>query len=240
MPSPKEGCILNNLIYTVSDLSPKSLDCSFLLRDSLLSHSSNFDFLIFTNNEIRCDKECILVEKELIDLNIVASKYTSNLPSGYSNYLYLDSDILACDSFENLIKIDKINILEELNNIGDNQWHKPIFCPDEEKDYIYSRKALNAGSFSFTNTDFIKNVKDCILQYKDRNNVLFAMFEQSCFNYSFYKNGYKDYNVLTNVKLFSNRDTKMTEDKTLYHFCGYSGSMTEKYKDIRSFADENF
>jgi hypothetical protein len=183
------------------------------------------------------DPNCILVEENLRGLDILASKYSDVLPEGYDNYIYLDSDILVDDKISSIIKDGMINVVPEQNLVGENFWHKPEFCTDEEK-YIYEKRALNAGTFSFPDKSFVEGVKKALLDNITTIGGNFAPFEQSCFNYCAHIFDY-DLNFLNCVKLHCHDNTKKEEGIKIYHFCGYSGSMIGKYRAMEKFINEN-
>lgn len=227
-------------LYTISDLNAESIQCVDMLYDSIFSQEINkqynIDFYIVSNKlpNKNIKYNCIL--SEYGDSHIVYSRYTSNLPSGYDKYIYLDSDILFFDDILSIIDNRYEFGLVTEGTIGsmNEAWWKYPFSNEEDTQIFKSLKGINSGTFVLSNKEHLTEVSKLFIPYlhlwqnKDGNEN--AMFEQSCFNYFIAKKCGITLNncyILTDkVELFC--ADKPPNHKKIYHFTGFGLGMSKK------------
>jgi len=229
------------LVYTISDLRENSIKCIDLLYESLLyKNNDNFDFYVVTNNkdykDINIYNKYNLIYDDIQSPYIGWLKYTEKLPDNYDNYFYFDSDILCYEDLNNLISTENdISIVKE-NKPMSNEWFQYPFASDDEKEKFKYINGINAGTYAFKSLDFIKEIRSKFesLDISSDNDHVYAMLEQSCFNYSVFNlllsNKYTD--ITKYVRLFAKDDIS---EHTIYHFCGYEGFMDNKYVRMNRF-----
>lgn len=231
------------LIYTISDLRKTSLKCVDLLYNSLLYNNkvTDFDFYVVTN-DLNYKNIDNFKHKFLFDSNnntyIGWSKFTQSLPDGYDFYLYFDSDILVYESLTNLVLDNDYTIVFEDLKMS-NDWFNYPFATDAEKNEFVLLNGINAGTFGFKDLNFLNVVRENCSRYNfdNQNEISQAMFEQSSFNYSFFKIMDKcKYIDITNlVKLHAKEELS---DHSIYHFCGYDGFMDNKLRKMEIINDK--
>jgi hypothetical protein len=226
------------LLYTVSDFKSGSIDCIDMMLSKI--KDKNFDFLIISNREEAC-KYSTIVDKSFGEYAGFL-KYSSSIPRNYDQYVYLDSDILYLGHLHDLFNDSLISITKE--NLPMNQeWFKYPFDNSEEYlSKIYQMKGVNAGSFCFKDIGFIDLVRSFFISHITNDVMFNAMLEQSSFNYALCK--YLNFDF-TNIfdfteqtQLFAHQHP-FSDNKKLYHFCGFDNSMNGKIKKMIQFLYEN-
>lgn len=224
------------LVYTVSDFKSNALDCINLMISCFTK--INFDFKIVTNkSEYKNNKDVIFDETSYKYIGFL--KYSKNIPHGYDKYIYLDSDILYFDDVENLFSEKKYScVIEELPM--NHEW---FLYKKHDHEYLEKIKLLNgfnAGTFSFEDINFLKQIRNYFEPYVTQDVHFDARLEQSSYNYALSKNINFDLNNIYDLtkitQLFA--DTKQyTYNKKLYHFCGFSNEMQSKFFKMKNFYD---
>jgi lipopolysaccharide biosynthesis glycosyltransferase len=234
-------------LYTISDLNPISVQCVDMLYDSIFSQKSNtknnIDFYV-VSNKLPTDYikyNCIL--SEFNNAHIVYSRYTSNLPSGYDKYIYLDSDILFFDDLLSLID-DRYEFgLVTEGTIGDmnGSWWKYPFSTEEDIKIFNSLTGINSGTFVVSDKEYLVQVAKLFIPYlhlwQTQSDSSNAMFEQSCFNYFIAK---KCGIALDNCYLLTDKvelhcADKPPSHKKIYHFTGFGFGMKKKLEYMQKF-----
>jgi hypothetical protein len=225
------------LVYTVSDFKTNALDCIRLLLSSF--NKINFDFKIITNNFNYKEYEDIIYDEYQCDY-VGFLKYSKYIPSGYDRYVYLDSDILYFGDIEDLFSNKNYScVIEDLPM--SNEWFLYKNHNLEYLDKIKSLNGFNAGTFSFTDINFLKKIRDSFEPYVINNTHYDARLEQSSFNFIISQEINFDLDKIHNLthitQLFSNIGSQK-EDKKLYHFCGFSNEMQSKFYKMKNFYDQ--
>lgn len=234
------------LVYTISDLRESSINCIDLLYQSLIQLNNNFDFYVITNNinynNFTFSNNYNIIYDDVINSSYIGwLKYTDKLPDNYEYYFYLDSDILCYENLENLISNGKnISLVKEVENLMSYEWFSYPFASIDDKCIFNAINGINAGSFVFTNKDFLKQVLEN--KYKsidiDKADIEYqAKFEQSCFNhacFNFLLN--KEYHDITS--LVQLRPNGEINEKKIYHFCNWQGFMDGKYSRMKGFHEK--
>lgn len=224
------------LLYTVSDFKSNALDCIRLMLSCFTE--INFDFKIVTNVKEYEQYEDIIFDDNRYNY-IGFLKYSKNIPAGYDKYIYLDSDVLYFDNVNNLFSEKKYScVIEELPM--NHEW---FLYKNHEHEYLEKIKLLNgfnAGTFSFDDINFLKQIRDCFEPFVSQNVHSDARLEQSSYNYILSKNINFNisniHNLTEMTQLFA--DTKQyTSNKKLYHFCGFSNEMQSKFIKMKNFYD---
>jgi hypothetical protein len=230
------------LLYTISDFKPFADQCINLMLSSI-NFDISCDFLVISDKQYA--NYPIIVDNNLNSNYIGYLKYSLNLPSNYDYYIYLDSDILYFDKISKLINNNNLfSIVKEDYIINSHEWFYFKHIEDTiDQTKIQKCYALNAGSFCFHNSKLknIHNIYYLYQKYFTQNIHENAKIEQSIFNYIIHKitnYSLKDcYDLTPSVELFaSNKSIK--PNKTLYHFCGFSNEMSNKYICMKDFYDK--
>jgi hypothetical protein len=230
-------------LYTISDFKNKCIDCIELLLKSI-KKDINYDFFIISNNKQKSIYP-VIVDTNNLSEYIGYLKYSSLIPKNYEYYIYLDSDILYFDSILSMIDYNKsFTVVKEPSLIDKNEWYYFQYLQDSKDQQILQNcQALNAGSFAFKRN--MSNIIDTIYAlYKKHNTNDIphdVKLEQSIFNYVLYKQSdftlenCKD--ITDIVQLFAS-DVEPSDNKKLYHFCGFSNEMASKYNRMKNFYDQ--
>jgi hypothetical protein len=235
------------LLYTVSDFSNHAKDCIDLLLQSI--HGTNYDFCVLTNKHDQDSNDYNIIYDAQYSCNYIGGlKYQTNLLSpSYDYYIYLDSDILYFDSLDKLIPSDHqyFSVVRETDYaVGDSEWF--LFNQADKDDHthlIYSQ-ALNAGTFVYNQSEIntILSIYQKYIQYHTNRIEYDCKLEQSIYNYVINKrinfNNYELYKDLSNITQLFASNTNFRNEKTLYHFCGFSNEMTTKYRNMKDFYDK--
>jgi hypothetical protein len=223
---------MKTLVYTVSDFSKSALGCIEYLHRSLKHKNDNFDFSIVTNQPIK-NSTFDLIYDDNNSPYVGFLKYSKNIPTGYDRYVYLDSDILFFESLDNAFSPHANSFVREDCSM-ENEWFNSAF---DNKDELHKYKAINAGSFSFSSIDFLDGIRK-IFKSKITNDALSdAKLEQSSLNRFLVENKILEspYNDFSNLVQLHVNPYHNYPGKTIYHFCGYSGGMTDKYDKMTTF-----
>ena len=234
-------------LYTISDLNPESIQCVDMLYDSIFSQTINkqynIDFYVVSNKlpTHYIKYNCILSEYN--DAHIVYSRYTSNLPSGYDKYIYLDSDILFFDDILSIIDNRYDFGLVTEGDIGcmNSDWWRYPFCKQEDIEIFDSLKGINSGTFVLSNKEYLTEVSKLFIPYlhlwKTKDGSENAMFEQSCFNYFIAKKcgASLDNCYLLTDKIELHCADKPPSHKKIHHFTGFGFGMSKKLKYMQKF-----
>lgn len=219
---------MNVFVYTVSDFSPGATECIRYLYSSLKLKNQTFDFAVISNRH-NSDFD----GKIIIDVNpspyVGFLKYSKKIPSGYDHYLYLDSDILFYDTIESICKGFDFSLVLEKPATMAGKWWSSAF-EEKEKEKLKQYTAINAGSFSFNDVSFLEKVRNIFHNRITLNHLLDAKLEQSSFNRAILEQGILEKRYLdfsNKIQLHAKPDT-INRQKTIYHFCGYSGGMMTK------------
>lgn len=233
------------VLYTISDFKEKSIDCIKLLLSSMIE-DIDYDFYVITNkSNIECEFDTL--HDCSTNKYVGYLKYATNLFSKtYDYYIYLDSDILYFDKLSKLLPQKPQEIFsivkEENTKVKDSDWYNFQYGPEEEMSIIRNLPALNAGSFAFRHDkkDSLFEAYELYHRYANKNIAHDVKLEQSIYNYTIYKNINFDllncHDLTTITKLFATNSTQQKE-KTLYHFCGFSNKMTDKFTNMKNFYD---
>lgn len=232
-------------LYTISDFSKHAIDCIDLLISSINSKNNNqsYDFYILTNNSNHKNNKYKTIIDSSINTNYIGYlKYSYSIPQGYDYYIYLDSDILFFDSLTSLICDNKdFSIVRENCIIDSNkEWFYFEHVPTHEQTLLKNSQALNAGSFAFSSDhkEKIFSIYDTYKKYFTMNILSNAKLEQSIYNFVLNKQSNYTldncYDITDTTLLFASKK-QPSNDKKLYHFCGYTNEMTTKYISMRNF-----
>lgn len=239
---------MKTFVYTTCDFSSNSYNCTELLYRSLTVNNSNFDFYIVSNKTSEMSKFPVIVEDNPNRKILANWKYTDLIPKGYDQYFYLDSDILFFGKFEDLCDESDISICSSKDALmSDSDYYCYPYATDEEKNEMKKYYGFCAGSFGFKNLEFLSDIRnliepklqnpsipDGISQNKRFEMILSdCILDQTSFNYWILKR-------LPNFKYFDFSDRMLmrpddpfrryTDDKILYHFCGFRAEMNSKYE----------
>lgn len=227
---------MKTLLYTVSDFSDKARDCIDLLLSNI-DKSDDFDFVVVSNNKNHPKDISVVVDNS--NINYIGDlKYSLEIPKGYSRYVYLDSDILFYGSIKDLYDEDKDYSLVFENIPMNLHFFSYPYSDDNHKNMEKNLLGLNAGTFSFKNHSFLQIVREKISNVRIHNPVTAAMYEQSALNYVISKLLNYDFSLAKNLtpitSLFA-QEHPYDENKKIYHFCGFNGSMINKYRLMENF-----
>jgi len=227
------------LVYTVSDFTDYAEECIAYLYESIINNNdaSIFDFCIVSNNKnLKSNFDIIFDDNN--SSYIGWSKYTKKLPNGYDGYLYLDSDILFNEKIKNMFGQYDNSVVCESQQMA-SPWFMFSLSSEEEKKEMSKINGFNAGTFAFKKKDVlieISNICDRI-KNKNFNTIQQACTEQTCFNYWIF-------NCLKKKILFNNLTrmvqlhvTEKQENKSVFHFCGFTGNMKDKYERMKKFIE---
>lgn len=219
------------LVYTCSDFSPYAKECIDLLYASIYN-KNKFDFAVVTNNLNAPKTFNIIYDDSKINF-VVDLRYSSKLPKDYDRYIYLDSDILFYGDVELLYDSSKEHsIVTEPTSMA-GEWYSYPFSDSLHKEKESKLEALNSGTFSFTDTSFLSEVREFLSKDTKSSPSESAKFEQACYNYAMCKKLNYDFSKAHKlndfVQLFAQYNP-VSINKKLYHFNGFSGNMVEKYR----------
>lgn len=224
------------LVYTVSDFKANALDCIKLMLSSF--NKINFDFKIITNNIAYKEYEDVIYD-EFQSEYVGFLKYSKNIPSGYDRYIYLDSDILYFGNVEDLFSDKNYSCVIEKLPMN----HEWFLYKNHEEKYLKSIEKLNgfnAGSFSFKNINFLSQIREAFEPYVTQNVHADARLEQSSFNFVLSKEinfNIDNINNLTEITQLFADTANYSDQKKLYHFCGFSNEMSSKFFKMKKFYD---
>lgn len=232
-------------LYTVSNFNPGSLDCINLLIDSITDN--DYNFYILSNNTFYSNTNYNIVYDTTIVSDYVGYlKYSPNIPKDYDYYVYLDSDILLFDKISSLVCANKeFSIVREKCLVSENkEWFYFNHILDREDIYkIQNAQALNAGSFAFRHDQFsvIEKIYTYYKTYHNHNTNHNVRLEQGIYN--FVINKHSDYQLkncydITDKAVLFASNKEFIDNKTLYHFCGYTNEMITKYNNMKAFYDK--
>lgn len=238
---------MKTLLYTISDFKEGSIECI----DMMLSHiEGEFDFAIVSNQEttfgyayghkVYTDDSC--------GNYIGFLKYSKEIPSGYDQYVYLDSDILFFGDLSVLWDERPLSVTQEFKRMNGacdqgRYWFKyPFDITKEYSDKITHFLGINAGSFAFKDVSLLSRVRELFEPYKSSNVMENAILEQSSFNYAVCQETNFDLNKALNfsdISVFDAHKYPYTNWQKLYHFCGFENSMIGKKLKMEKFINEN-
>lgn len=234
---------MKTLLYTISDFKDGSIECI----DMMLSHiEGEFDFAIISNRELNCSHKIYIDES--CGNYIGFLKYSKQIPEGYDQYVYLDSDILFFGDLGILFDDRPLSITQEsklMNSCCEQGrfWFKyPFDKTQEYSDKISYFFGINAGSFAFKNIEFLHRVRKLFENCKSHSIMENAILEQSSFNYSVLQEIRFDLNKalnFTDLTVFDAHKYEFTDCKKLYHFCGFENAMYGKKQKMQNFLNEN-
>jgi hypothetical protein len=235
------------LVYTTCDFSSNSYKCTELLYRSLLVNNSDFDFYIISNTK-SSESEFPIIVEDSPNRKILANwKYTKLLPEGYNQYFYLDSDILCFGKLEDLCDDNDLSLCTENHRMSDSEYFCYKDATPEEKLKMKDYNGFQAGSFGFKNMKFLSEIRELIepklnnpiipdgISREEFHRIILpdAMLDQTSLNYYVLKQ-------LPDMKYFDFTDKVLirpddpvrfyTENKMIYHFCGFRAEMNSKYQ----------
>lgn len=230
-------------IYTISDLKEYSIKCIDLLVSSLNTNIP-YDFFVISNKNEAC-KYSLIYDTNYFSDYVGYLKYSPLIPKNYQYYIYLDSDILYFDKISLLIPYNqKFSLVKEHCTISTNDWYYFDKVTDNtDRDLLQKCQAINAGSFAYS-SDMLESLTKAYSMYSEHHNndnLFNAKLEQQLYNYIVHKffafdvSQCKDITPIT--ELFA-QHKEPSDNKTLYHFCGFSGEMVSKYHFMRDFYDK--
>lgn len=224
------------LLYTISDFTAMSIECIELLLSSIVFDIS-VDFMIVSSAKTYHPNYSIIYTDQ--KSNYIGSlKYAPEIPDHYDYYLYLDSDILYFDKISHLINFDKkYTLVYEDSKINKNPWWYFRYS-NTDTTMLEQSQALNAGSFAFARSEYsiLNDIYTTYYQYATNNISNNAKLEQSIFNYYIYKYlNFTTENIhdITNITQLFASDYPLQNNKTLYHFCGFTNTMISKYNNMK-------
>lgn len=235
---------MKTLLYTVSDFKNGSLECIDMLLSCI--QDSEYDFAIISNAKLDCKYK--VYSDPNVQNYIGFLKYSKVIPSGYDQYIYFDSDILYFGKLIDLFDSREFSITQESMMMdqkctSNSHWFKYEY--DNTTKYlekISKIKGINAGSFCFKNLNFLSKVRSKFENYISESDVLFnARLEQSSFNYAICEE--LDFDIsqaynFTNTTVLHAHNYEFSNDKKLYHFCGFSNEMNSKLYKMKNFYDK--
>lgn len=231
------------LLYTVSDFKEGSIECI----DMMLSHiKGDFDFAIVSNKDVDCGHKVYVDDSGGNYIGFL--KYSKEIPSGYDQYVYLDSDILFFGDINLLFDEKPLSITQEPRLMSEpceqgRHWFKyPIDITKEYDEKSSHFLGINAGSFGFKDISFLEKVRNLFEPYKSDRIMDNAIFEQASFNYAVCKETDFDLSKAFNFRetcVFHAHNYRFSETHKLYHFCGFDNSMLGKKQKMENFLNEN-
>ena len=227
---------MKTLVYTTCDFSPNSYNCTELLYRSLTINNSNFDFYIVSNKKSEQSQFPIIVED------------TDLMPKGYDQYFYLDSDILCFGKLEDLCDDSNLSVCSARDALmSDSDYYCYQYATPEEKIEMKKYYGFCAGSFGFKNPQFLSDMRKLIepklknpsipdgISRKELHDIIIhdAILDQTSLNYWIFKRlpdlKYYDFCDKTLIRP-DDPFRRYTNDKILYHFCGFRAEMNSKYE----------
>lgn len=236
-------------IYTVSDFKPGSIECIEMLFSSLLKEENdNIELYIIANNEPykEIDKRIKVIQdnNENADKFIGFLKFSDKIPHGYDYYIYLDSDILyygnSSDLYDN--NCDFTIVREDWVKMT-HPWHFYQKSTYEESEKMNNLNGINSGTFGYKNISFVEKVRKLYESDITSDVMSNIKLEQSSFNYAICKE--LDFNIdnrvfdLTSKALLFATGKQFNKEKTIYHFNGFTNTMSGKANTMKSFLKEN-
>lgn len=229
------------LLYTISNFSHMSIECIELLLSSII-FDVPVDFIIVSSSVTDYNKYKIL-QANLKSNYIGSLKYAFEIPENYDYYIYLDSDILYFDKISYLINFDKkYTLVRENCKINKNPWWYFKYS-NTDTAILESSPALNAGSFAFAKSEYgiLHDIYTAYNNYATNNVTENAQLEQSIFNYYVYQ--YLRFNTdyvhdITDITQLHASNYPIQNNKRLYHFCGFTNTMTSKYLSMKKLYDK--
>ena len=228
---------MKTLLYTVSDFSQNAEDCINLLFNSI-EKDQNIDFCVVSNRPSPPGFKYKTIKVDTSSNYIGHLKYCADIPDA-DRYLYLDSDILFFGSIDNVFSTDKdLSIVVEDFSLR-SEWfsyhisNKGLIPPNV--------LGLNGGTFAFKDKKILSQITEKINTYFDETHSIHvnAMLEQSLFNEFVgekYNYDWRLANDLTDIARLHVPDNCIYDSKVqIYHFCGWTGSMTSKYARMVNF-----
>lgn len=228
---------MKTLLYTVSDFKNHAIDCIDLLINNIKDY--DFDFAIVSNQNIDCKYKIILDEKKYEYIGFL--KYSEQIPNGYNQYIYLDSDILYFGHSKDLVDDSKEFSIVKEKLLMNNEWFKYPY--NDSFEYINkssSNLGLNAGTFAYKNISFLQNVRNLYEPFISQDIHLDARLEQSSYNFALSHAVDFDFNRchdLTNKTVLFADQHEFSTEKSIYHFCGFSNEMNSKFLKMKRFYD---
>jgi hypothetical protein len=229
------------LIYTVSDFTDCAEECISILYDSILKQNtkSDFDFVVVTNKSTQ-SKFNLLIDDSMESNYVGWLKYTNKLPEGYDGYLYLDSDIIFYEKIKNMFGSHPISVIYE-NHPMSSSWFMFDMATNQEKQEMININGCNAGTFSFTNKTTLEEINSIckLVNIENLNKEDQAKIEQTCFNYFIFKLHRQQILINDITPFIQLHVQEKQKNKSIFHFCGFDGSMINKYKRMKEFIETN-
>lgn len=235
---------MKTLLYTVSDFKDGAIDCIRMMKNSI--SGNNFDFVIIANHKIDCEYDIIVDNNPCNYIGFL--KYSTKVPQGYDQYIYLDSDILFFGAISDFYSNQEFSIVREnlkMNSICSSGRYWFRYPHDHSQQYFDNIKNLdgiNAGSFAFKNLSFLSKVRNNFEKFKENEVISNAILEQSSFNYTLcIENNFDFSNCFdfTDRSIIHAKYNSFDTNKKLYHFAGFTNSMLSKKESMQKFIHEN-
>lgn len=225
---------MKRLVYTVSDFTPGCVEAIKLLHSSLLTKNKadTFDFAVIGTAK---PPEGFPFRVYLAPFDGITYagwlKYSIAVPQGYDRYIYMDSDILFYDNLDLFNGSDLVLLEEELKM--NSPWH----CFDYEVG-MENQNGICAGLFSYSkDCTIIAEMQELLSQLPNPVGIAQidqARLEQQCFNYVVWVVFVGEYaNISPIVQMGVGKHA--TDGKTIFHFCGFTGSMEGKAQKMKNF-----
>jgi len=236
-------------IYTVSDFKPGSIECIEMLFSPFLKENSNvIDLNIIADRQPykEIDKRIKLIEDNSENANkfIGFLKFSTKIPHGYDYYIYLDSDILYYGKSSDLYNNNcDFSIVREDWVKMTHPWHFYQKSTQEESEKMNNLNGINSGTFGFKDIGFLEKVRKLYENDITLDVMSNIKLEQSSFNYAICKE--LDFNIdnrvldLTNKTLLFATGKQFNKEKTIYHFNGFTNTMSGKTSSMKSFLEES-
>lgn len=234
---------MKTLLYTVSDFKDGALECINMMLNHI---EGEFDFIVISNRDFDCGHKVYVDDS--CGSYIGFLKYSKQIPEGYNQYVYLDSDILFFGELSILFDDRPLSITQELKMMGKpceqgRYWFKyPFDTTQEYSNRIINFLGINAGSFAFKNVNFLSRVRKLFNGRKSQNIMENAILEQSSFNYAVCQETRFDLQKALNfsdLTVFEAHKHSFTDRGRLYHFCGFENAMIGKKEKMQNFLNEN-
>lgn len=229
---------MKTLLYTVSDFKNNALDCINLLLSNI--KNKDFDFAIVSNKNHTCQYPVIVDDKPYNYIGFL--KYSEYIPSGYDQYIYLDSDILFFGNIIDLFHSEKQFSIVKEKLLMNTEWFKyPYLNSLEYISQAGSTLGLNAGTFAYKNIDFLSKVRYLFEPFISQDTHVDARLEQSSYNLalsSIVNFDFSQCHDLTDTTVLFADQFDYQKDKTIYHFCGFSNEMQSKLFKMKKFYDK--
>ena len=239
---------MKTFVYTTCDFSSNSYNCTELLYRSLTVNNSDFDFYIVSDKKSEQSQFPIIVEDNPNRKILANWKYTDLMPKGYDQYFYLDSDILCFGKLEDLCDDSNLSVCSARDALmSDSDYYCYQYATPEEKIEMKKYYGFCAGSFGFKNPQFLSDMRKLIepklknpsipdgISRKELHDIIIhdAILDQTSLNYWIFKRlpdlKYYDFCDKTLIRP-DDPFRRYTNDKILYHFCGFRAEMNSKYE----------